>query len=91
MKTATAGHGTIAVRMRNAGLSYEITDVQQIATFLLTGGPYAVVAQYEHRVFAGFYNTRRCARTARGKARRVQGVTSTRVIQILTNEEDDES
>lgn len=89
MKTATAGHGTIAVRMRNAGLGYEITDIQQITTFLLTGGPYAVVAQYEHRVFCGFYMSRAQARTARGKARRVQGVSSTRVVDLRDQDEEE--
>jgi hypothetical protein len=86
MKTATSGHGTIAERLRRVGLAYEITNVMQIATFLTTGGPWVAVAQYDQRVFCGFYTTREDARTARNAARRRRGVTSTRVIHIPNKE-----
>lgn len=87
MKTATTGHGTIAKRMEAAGLGYEITNPMQIVTFLTTGGPYVAVAQYEHRVFVGFYSSRGQARFARNEARKIRGVNSTRVIHIPSEED----
>jgi hypothetical protein len=88
MKTATTGHGTIAKRMENAGLSYEVLNVTQIATFVLTGGPYVAVAQFDGRVFVGFYSSRGQARFARNEARRLKGVTNTRVIHVYPYAED---
>lgn len=90
MKTATKGHGTIAKRMAKAGLAYEVTNVAQISTFILTGGPYVAVAQFDHRVFVGFYPTRKQAREARSAARRLRGVTSTRVIKVYNNSEENQ-
>lgn len=86
VKTATSGHGTIAKRMENAGLAYEVTSVDQITSFILTGGPWVAVAQYQHngasRIFVGFYSARGQARFARNAARDLRGVISSRVIHV---------
>lgn len=80
---------TIAKRMEENGLGYEVMTITQISTFMLTGGKYVAVAHwydpvnFHTRIFIGFYDTWQSAADAAASASKRRGIYTTFVIKVM--------